>query len=167
MQVLIGIIALPGTTLVFVPGIILWLTASENALASPPGPVQPEFWISLLLSGIGLLLVLWTAGLFKALGRGTPAPWDPPTKLVVSGPYRHVRNPMITGVLLILAGEAVFFGSWPLVGWLLVFFLIHLLYLLRVEEPGLERRYGEDYQTYRAHVPRWIPRPRPWDGTLN
>ena len=163
MQFLTGIIALPGTTLVFIPGLILWFTASDSLGEMPAGPAQPAFWGSLLLAGVGLLLAIWTARLFVRIGDGTPAPWDPPTKLVVFGPYRHVRNPMITGVLLVLAGEALFFGSWPLVGWLLVFFLIHAVYLFKVEEPGLERRYGEDYQAYRTNVPRWIPRLRPWD----
>jgi protein-S-isoprenylcysteine O-methyltransferase Ste14 len=72
---------------------------------------------------------------------------------------------MITGVLLVLAGESLFFGSWPLVGWLAAFFVIHAIYLLRIEEPGLERRYGEEYQAYRANVPRWFPRVRPWVAT--
>lgn len=164
MQLLMGIIALPGTTLIFVPGIVLWLTSSQLGGVDPAGPAHPAYWISLLMAAAGLLLVLWTARLFMAVGNGTPAPWDPPAKLVVIGPYRFVRNPMITGVLLILAAEAVFFGSLPLLAWMLVFFLIHAVYLLRSEEPGLQRRFGKDYQAYRANVPRWIPRLRPWAG---
>ena len=164
MQLLLGIIALPETTLVIIPGILLWLTASDSTGVAPPGPAQPVFWLSVLMAGVGLLLALWTARLLIAVGKGTPAPWDPPRKLVVFGPYRYVWNPMITGVLLVLAGEALFFGSWPIVCWLLVFYLIHALYLLRFEEPGLERRYGEDYREYKVNVPRWLPRRQPWHG---
>ena len=70
---------------------------------------------------------------------------------------------MITGVLLMLGAESMFFGSWFLAGWLLVFLLLYTIYLSKFEEPGLERRFGEEYQDYKADVPRWIPRWRPWD----
>ena len=80
------------------------------------------------------------------------------------GPYRHVRNPMISGVALILAGEALLWRSGALALWLGVFFVINHTYFLLSEEPGLERRFGESYRAYRANVPRWIPRARPWAG---
>jgi protein-S-isoprenylcysteine O-methyltransferase Ste14 len=95
-------------------------------------------------------------------GDGTPAPWDPPQKLVIRGPYRHVRNPMITGVLLMLLAEALWFQSWPLALWMLIFFLGNFVYFPLVEEKGLEKRFGNDYREYKAHVPRWIPRLHPW-----
>ena len=82
---------------------------------------------------------------------------------MVRGPYRHVRNPMIAGVLLMLAAESLIFGSWHLAGWTLAFFLGNAVYLRSVEEPALERRFGDDYRRYRANVPRWIPALRPWD----
>ena len=107
----------------------------------------------------------WTTRLFVDKGEGTPAPWDPPTKLVVVGPYRHVRNPMITGVFLMLTAESVLFGSWPLFGWVVVFFLLNTVYFSKVEEPGLERRFGENYRHYRSNVPRWIPRWRQWNDS--
>ena len=153
-----GIVILPGTVLVFVPSLMLWLSPG-----SPPARAEGRWWIGLVLAAAGLMLATWTARLFLTLGRGTPAPWAPPRNLVVAGPYRHVRNPMITGVLLMLAAESLLFGSWPIVGWMLVFFLIHGVYLARMEEPGLERRFGEDYRRYKANVPRWIPRASPWD----
>ena len=84
---------------------------------------------------------------------------------MVAGPYRHVRNPMISGVLLMLIAETLFFGSWPLLGWVVAFFLINTAYFFRVEEPGLERRFGEDYRRYTANVPRWIPRLQPWNDS--
>jgi Kef-type K+ transport system membrane component KefB len=92
----------------------------------------------------------------------TLAPWNPTQKLVVQGVYRHVRNPMITGVSCILLGEAIFFGSPWLLGWFGLFVLVNMLYIPLGEEPGLAKRFGEDYLVYKQNVPRWIPRLRPW-----
>ncbi len=161
-RLLTAILILPGTALVLVPAALLWLTR-DTALAARSVPAaDPRFWLALVLTGAGLALALWTVRLFVTTGGGTPAPWDPPRRLVVRGPYRHVRNPMITGVLLLLAAEALVLGSWPLAAWLLAFFLGNALYLPLVEERGLERRFGEEYRRYKAHVPRWLPRLWPW-----
>ena len=70
---------------------------------------------------------------------------------------------MITSVLAMLAGESLLLGSWPLAGWMVVFFLVCWIGFARVEEPQLERRFGEDYRRYKANVPRWVPRATPWD----
>jgi len=101
--------------------------------------------------------------LFTKYGEGTPAPWDPPRKLVIIGPYRYVRNPMITGVLLVLLAEALLFGSWLIAGWMLLFLLGNVIYFPFVEEKGLEKRFGDEYLKYKARVPRWIPRLTPWE----
>ena len=69
---------------------------------------------------------------------------------------------MLTGVLFVLTAESLLFVSWPLFGWVVAFFLINTTYFLIIEEPGLERRFGEDYRRYKSNVPRWIPRFRPW-----
>ena len=90
------------------------------------------------------------------------APWDPTRRLVATGPYQYVRNPMISGVLAMLLGEAFFFGSMLLFVWAATFWLINQIYFLASEEPGLRRRFGEDYRRYEANVPRWLPRRRPW-----
>jgi len=129
------------------------------------GPVDVDRGLvpGLVLIGLGLLLVVWTIGLFARVGRGTLAPWDPTTRIVVRGPYRHLRNPMIGGVTLILVGEAALFASLPLLAWAAAFFAVNAIYMPLVEEPGLERRFGGEYERYRANVPRWLPRPRPWD----
>jgi len=147
---------------VFVPWLLLRLAAGSPLAMSPVGPKHGRFWLGLALAATGFLLAAWTTRLFVTRGEGTPAPWAPPRELVVRGPYRHVRNPMITGVLLVLGAESLLFGSWPVAGWTLVFFLINTVYLTRIEEPGLERRFGDDYRRYRASVPRWIPRAVPW-----
>jgi protein-S-isoprenylcysteine O-methyltransferase Ste14 len=90
------------------------------------------------------------------------APWDATEKLVVVGPYRHVRNPMISGIFFILLGEVLMFGSVPLLVWFLVFVLGNATYIPLSEERGLARRFGEEYIRYKRHMPRWIPRLRPW-----
>ena len=158
-----AIIILPGTALVFVPALILWLSAESSMAMAPAGLAQARFWIGLVVAVVGFVPAVWTARLFLTIGEGTPAPWAPPSKLVVVGPYRYVRNPMIRGVLRMLAAEAFLLGSWPIAGWMLVLFLVTMIYLIRVEEPALEQRFGEDYRRYKANVPRWIPSWKPWD----
>jgi protein-S-isoprenylcysteine O-methyltransferase Ste14 len=115
-----------------------------------------------VLVAAGAAMWAWTVRLFARTGRGTLAPWDPPERLVVEGPYRHVRNPMITAVLTVLLGEALVFGSAGLLVLACAFLLVNWVYFAAVEEPGLERRFGEQYRAYRDAVPRWVPRRTPW-----
>ena len=147
---------LPVTVTIVVPGLILWRAGAELA----PWPLAT---VGVALIGIGLALVTWTVSLFVRIGKGTLAPWDPTSRLVVVGPYRHVRNPMISGVLTVLLGESALFGSLPLLVWFGAVFALNAVYFPLVEEPGLRERFGEDYDTYRANVPRWLPRLRPWE----
>ena len=161
-RMLATVLILPGTALVFVPGLILWLTADPETGLSVAGLGEFDFWIGLVAGLVGLALALWTVRLFVTRGDGTPAPWDPPQKLVVSGPYRHVRNPMITSVLLMLFGEALIFQSSAIAGWLIVFFVVNGVYFPLSEEKGLEKRFGDNYRRYKQNVPRWLPRPTPW-----
>jgi protein-S-isoprenylcysteine O-methyltransferase Ste14 len=120
--------------------------------------------LGIALIALGLLLIVRTVALFATEGQGTLAPWDPTRRLVVRGPYRHVRNPMISGVLSLLLGQAALLGAPPLLAWFGAVFAVNAAYLPLVEEPGLVRRFGADYETYRDHVPRWLPRLRPWEG---
>ncbi len=108
----------------------------------------------------GVALWLWTVRLFARVGEGTLAPWDPTRHMVAVGPYERVRNPMISGVFAVLVGEALLFGSEGIAILAAAFLVINHLYFVAVEEPGLERRFGEAYRDYRARVPRWIPSPR-------
>ncbi len=158
-----AIVILPGTALVYIPGALLWTSAGTSADMVPAEIAGTRLWIGLVVAVIGLVIAVWTVRLFLTVGKGTPAPWAPPQRLVVRGPYRYVRNPMITGVLFMLAGESLILGSWPVAGWTLGFFLLNSLHFVLVEEPGLERRLGEDYRQYKANVPRWIPRLTPWE----
>jgi len=163
LRLIIAMIVLPGAALVFVPAIILTLANNLGASFQLAFPDQILFWLALLPAGVGLGLAFWTVALFKKFGRGTPAPWDPPERLVIRGPYRHVRNPMITGALLILFAEAIFFQSWPIAVWMVFFFIGNTIYFRFIEENGLEERFGDDYRQYKAQVPRWIPRIKPWN----
>ena len=158
---------LPFTVAVVVPALLLSRTRDRQR---PPARHRSQLvrWAR-LASGLGFLAVgLWlvatTVRLFAKVGKGTLAPWDPTEKLVLVGPYRYVRNPMISGVLFVLLGEAALFASFPLFGWTSLFFLVNAVYIPLSEEPGLEKRFGADYRRYRANVPRWLPRWSPWKG---
>jgi protein-S-isoprenylcysteine O-methyltransferase Ste14 len=140
---------------VVVPGLVLWRTGVDV-------PAWQLAVAGAVLISLGLALLAWTLALFAKVGRGTLAPGDPTTRLVVAGPYRHVRNPMISGVLAVLLGESAVLASLPLFLWFAAVFAVNAVYFPLVEEPGLRRRFGAEYETYRASVPRWIPRLRPW-----
>ncbi len=155
-----AVLLLPGVVLVAIPAAVL--IAAGDWPPTAPAWRAPLTWAGLAIALPGLGLALWTTLLFGRHGEGTAAPWDPPTRLVVRGPYRHVRNPMISGVCALLLAEALLLASPPLAIWFLLFVLGNAVYLPRVEEPGLLRRFGEDYAEYRRRVPRWIPRVRPW-----
>jgi protein-S-isoprenylcysteine O-methyltransferase Ste14 len=114
--------------------------------------------LGILLFAIGFFLASWCMLLFFNVGQGTIMPWDPTRKLVAVGPYLYVRNPMILGVLTMLVGEALFFGSAAIGILAAAFFAINHLYFIFSEEPGLEKRFGESYREYKKRVPRWIPR---------
>ena len=117
------------------------------------------------MAACGLAMAVWTVRLFVTIGRGTPAPWSPPKKLVVQGPYRYTRNPMITAVTWMIGAESLLMGSWPLAAWMLVFAIGNTIYIARVEEPALEKRFGETYRRYKSNVPRWFLRLRPWHAS--
>jgi protein-S-isoprenylcysteine O-methyltransferase Ste14 len=158
---LLSIALLPFVVVVLVPRWLLARDAWRVATASAP-LLAPGRAVGALLFAAGLALFIWCVLLFARVGRGTLAPWDPTRRLVVVGPYRHVRNPMITAVCTMLAGEALFFHSARIGEWLLCFVLINHAYFLLLEEPGLEARFGEEYARYREAVPRWLPRRRGW-----
>jgi protein-S-isoprenylcysteine O-methyltransferase Ste14 len=157
-----AIIILPGTTLVFIPTILLLISYNSKYAPRLASPAEIWFWLALFVGGFGVVLSSWSMALFTQTGGGTPAPWDPPKKLVIRGPYRHIRNPMITGVVLMLSAEAMLFHSWPIAAWTVIFFVGNLIYFPLSEERGLEARFGDEYRVYRAQVPRWFPRLRPW-----
>lgn len=156
-----AILLLPGLATVIIPGLVIYRTRQVKIGWSLPFPwlLLPPL-VGILFTGLGLLLLVKTIGLFMTVGRGTLAPWQPPQRLVVRGIYRQARNPMISGVFSVLLGEAIFLGSWPLAWWALLFALANSLYIPLLEEPGLARRFGKDYMRYKQQTPRWIPRLR-------
>ena len=154
---LLSIAILPTTVLVIVPR---WVLSATEA-TDPPWVMTVAGALVIL---VGFALFGWCVWLFARVGKGTLAPWDPTQRLVAIGPYRYVRNPMILGVATMLAGEALLFGSVALLAWLAIFVLINHTYFVSMEEPGLARRFGEQYDAYKAAVPRWIPRRQPWSS---
>lgn len=158
-----AIALLPGNVTIVVPAVILALTSGPD----PGWGLDGVAAALVVAAGIGLIVAgfslwLWTVRLFSRIGRGTLAAWDQTSVLVVEGPYRYVRNPMITAVAVVLAGEALLFGSVWILAWAAAFLAINFTYFLCFEEPGLERRFGERYRAYKRNVPRWIPRLDPW-----
>lgn len=153
-------LALPIAASVIVPGVML-------ARSGWPPVTLGRAVVGGAVIAVGLALLAWTVGLFARVGRGTLAPWDPTRKLVVVGPYAHVRNPMITGVLFVLVGEAILFASNAIATWAALFVVVNHVYFVLSEEPGLLARFGDEYAEYRRNVPRWIPRVRRWPSSIS
>ena len=116
----------------------------------------------LLLIFTGLYIMILTITKFVRIGKGTLAPWSPTGKLVIDGMYRYVRNPMIIGVLIVLAGESIAILSLNIFIWTLIFFIINNIWYIFYEEPDLEKKFGDEYRKYKKSVPRWIPRLEPY-----
>jgi protein-S-isoprenylcysteine O-methyltransferase Ste14 len=148
-------VLLPGTTLVWIPRMLAARNASRLELGVFP-------WVGLPLVAVGAGVLLVCIVDFARKGRGTLAPVDPPRKLVASGPYRHVRNPMYVGAVGLLVGQAMLFESKSVLLYAGFFWLVTHLFVLVYEEPHLKHVFGAGYEEYRAAVPRWLPRLRPW-----
>jgi protein-S-isoprenylcysteine O-methyltransferase Ste14 len=159
---LLAIAILPFTVAVLVP---IWI-ARRKAVAFAMGGSLGEVALQLAGAaslGVGLLLFAASLRRFATEGQGTLAPWDPPRALVVRGPYRFVRNPMISGVIFVLFGEALVLVSPPHGVWAIAFLVLNLVYIPLFEEPQLAHRFGEPYREYCRHVRRFLPRLRPWE----
>jgi protein-S-isoprenylcysteine O-methyltransferase Ste14 len=157
----LSIVVLPLAIVVLVPA---WLAQWYGGTFLPAdglvhGLAQA---IGALLAGVGLLLLVTSLYQIMTRSRQTLAPWDPPLHLDVRGPYRNVRNPVVSGVLFVLFGEAMLLGSLAHMIWALAFLAFSLVYVPLLEEPQLEARFGDEYRQYRRHVSRFLPRLRPW-----
>ncbi len=150
------IILLPGT----VAGLIPYLVCNSNSTIIPHLMAVRIAGVLIFLPGF--LLFSYTVFLFRIKGMGTLAPWSPPQKLVISGPYLYCRNPMITGVVGMLTGEGLFFWSAGILLWGVLVVIINTAYFHFSEEPGLVKRFGEDYIRYRQNVPMWVPKFTPY-----
>jgi protein-S-isoprenylcysteine O-methyltransferase Ste14 len=110
---------------------------------------------------LGGAIYAWCVWDFATFGRGTPMPIDAPKRLVVRGPYRHVRNPMYVGVLMAILGWVMWYRTWGLVTYVGCVGAGFHLYVLLYEEPHLSRTFGAEYEAYRTRVGRWLPAGRP------
>jgi protein-S-isoprenylcysteine O-methyltransferase Ste14 len=147
-----------GSVFIFVLLIFL-----PEQILSRYGVIRPADWgaLELMALGVGILgggLAIWCILTFVFVGKGTPAPFDPPRRLVVAGPYRYVRNPMYLGAFLAVLAAALFYRSLALAGYAAAFLLVTHLFVVLYEEPTLTRTFGSEYQNYRIAVGRWLPR---------
>ncbi len=120
--------------------------------------------IGVFLIAAGLPALLDSFARFALHGLGTPAPVFPTRRLVVTGLYRHVRNPMYVSVASLIVGQALFFGNLQLLAYGFLVWVVFHLFVLLYEEPTLRSTFGAEYELFCANVPRWIPRLRPWKG---
>jgi protein-S-isoprenylcysteine O-methyltransferase Ste14 len=141
-----------GFVLVFLPARML----SWSRVTSPP---DSGVWqeMGILLAAIGAALALWCISTFALVGKGTPAPFDPPRRLVLRGPYMFVRNPMYLGAAITLAGAALFYESVALAGYASAFLLLAHGFVMAYEEPTLRATFGVEYDRYCSQVRRWWP----------
>jgi protein-S-isoprenylcysteine O-methyltransferase Ste14 len=120
-----------------------------------PATIRVPQVAAMILVAVGTVIALWCMFTFVFIGKGTPAPFDPPRKLVVRGPYRFVRNPMYIGAGTTLAGAALYYESLSILIYYGLFFLITHLFVVLYEEPTLRRTFGDDYEAHCGRVNRW------------
>jgi protein-S-isoprenylcysteine O-methyltransferase Ste14 len=154
---LLSITILPFTVTVLVPA---WLTRSTPVSLGIPRTLALS--LGVLCAAVGAMLFTTSLARFFSDGEGTLAPWDPPRQLVVRGPYRYVRNPMISGVSFVLLSEGLLLDSRAHLAWAAIFIAANFIQIPLMEEPMLRERFGPSYDEYCRNVPRLIPRLRPW-----
>jgi protein-S-isoprenylcysteine O-methyltransferase Ste14 len=136
--------------LVFLPS---WLLRDTGV--APPAVIGPAQAAGAALVVAGGCLVGWSILSFVFVGKGTAAPFDPPRRLVVSGPFRYLRNPIYVGAVIAMAGAALYFRSWGLLAFDAAIAVIFHVLVRAYEEPVLSRTFGAAYDAYCASVPRW------------
>lgn len=141
-----------GLFLVFIPGRML-----ARVGITPTDVIGLPEIVGLVGVALGGTLAIACIVTFAVIGKGTPAPFDPPRRLVIAGPYRWVRNPMYIGAGIALLGAALFYQSTALALYALGFLVITHLFVTLYEEPHLRRIFGPSYDEYRRTVHRWIP----------
>ncbi len=153
----IFLVVAPGTLSIYVP----W-TLCHWRFAPPLLGIFSFRILGALMIAAGLPVLLDSFARFAIQGLGTPAPIAPPQRLVVTGLYRRVRNPMYVAVSLLIFGQGLLFGSVPLLEYGLLVWLGFFAFVVLYEEPTLSRKFGKEYEEFCAHVPRWIPRFKPF-----
>jgi protein-S-isoprenylcysteine O-methyltransferase Ste14 len=152
LKTLLWSVFVPGTVTILVPYLLL-----SSGLELFPLELSGFRFLGMAPIAAGALLYLWCAWDFTFVGKGTPAPFDPPKEMVVEGLYRYVRNPMYVAALLALGGEAMWFESALILGYAAIVFAAFHLWVTSYEEPTLRRKFGESYEKYCREVSRWIP----------
>ena len=153
---------LPGNVLITIPVIIFLLTRDSYSYTLIR-PYNSLFYVGMVFFILGLVLSIWAVRTFYDKGgHGTPGPWRPVSNLVIEGPYRYVRNPMILGVVNLLLFESVLFEAFPLLVWAILFFLGNLIYFKFFEEKELIKRFGDDYLDYKKRVSMLFPNVSPY-----
>jgi protein-S-isoprenylcysteine O-methyltransferase Ste14 len=137
------------------------LVALPAWVAGPAGLERPDVigWpqvLGVIMLVIGAAVTVSCVLTFVAIGRGTPAPFDPPQRLVDRGPYAIVRNPMYIAAILGLLGAAAFYQSQAIAGYAAAFFVVMHLFIIAYEEPTLRHTFGPAYDDYCGRVMRWI-----------
>ncbi len=150
------ILIVPGTVTVLVPWALVAYLGTGLFDFGPLSALAIPLW------ALGAAGLLWCAWDFAEKGEGTPAPIDAPKKLVVSGLYRYVRNPMYVSALTILLGQFLWFGSRWVFAYMLFMFTAFHLFITNYEEPNLKRLFGAQFERYARAVPRWLPRSKPY-----
>jgi protein-S-isoprenylcysteine O-methyltransferase Ste14 len=151
----IGVVIFGAFTTLFVLA-ALWV---DRLLRLPSlVPEGARLPISIPVIALGVVLTAWS-GLHFLKVKGTPVPFNPPQEIVETGPYRYARNPMLSGVFLVLFGLGIVFDSPSLVFFFTPLFIAANVWeLKRIEEPELVKRFGEKYTTYRRQTPMFVPR---------
>jgi protein-S-isoprenylcysteine O-methyltransferase Ste14 len=142
-----------GFVLVYAPARILAVSGVIR-----PVTIGAQQVTAMLVVAVGATVALWCIFTFATIGRGTPAPFDPPRRLVTQGPYRFVRNPMYIGAALALGGAALFYTSIAILGYAGFFLLATHRFVVFYEEPTLRSTFGVQYEAYCRRVGRWRPR---------
>ncbi len=140
-------------------GLVPWLLTEWRVAGSPPVALQVLGWV-LIVAGAAFLVHAFAR--FVVEGIGTPAPIAPTERLVVGGVYRYLRNPMYVAVAATIAGQALVLGRPGLLLYAAAFIAVTATFVRWYEEPTLTRQFGAEYEAYRAAVPGWWPRRRPW-----
>jgi protein-S-isoprenylcysteine O-methyltransferase Ste14 len=159
LATIVFLFVVPGTLAVYLP----WLIAG-GLMGDPFLGLEATRWLGWLLTAAGAGVLIEAQARFVWQGFGTPAPIAPPSRLVVGGLYRYVRNPMYVAVISLTLGQALIYAE-PAVFAYAAFLLAGFhAFVLVYEEPTLMQKFPDDYPAFTAAVPRWWPRLRPWRG---
>lgn len=142
-------------------GLVPWLLTRWEVQSPVPGGAVAQVAGDFLV-GAGACVVANSFVRFAIEGVGTPAPFAPPKHLVVSGLYRHVRNPMYVSIAAAVVGQGLLLGQPKLFGYAALAAVPVVAFVRFYEEPTLTRKFGAEYEEYRKNVPRWLPRLTPW-----